>query len=614
MEHVAEELPFRISFDEIERRFGVGTRVYWHFLTFIIVSNLLLGIVMGASFLQYMTTNRADSVAQVHCFEVAAPFFVVPDGSGAAAPVKLLFEGGVRQELARESLAPPLKFSFNEIFISAYTRANNRGAWIATTVIAVLLTHLFPVAFYFYIKKRVLANKQNEYDNPFAFSGLETTQIPGNDRYTEFTRTLRTIGSIAVYLLLLVISFAIIFSLESQKRDNRGAVTIANVDIIDIAVTLVVTIINAVFGALAGVMTTFEKHLTYAAYRRSHTIKLYSFKILNVSAMYAAVGVVAISSACPYFDAGRKFLILILTDLVVQNLLEILVPWIKMRVLPLISTKFAGSSSDEANRPEFDLAQEYLELFYRQFVIYVGFTVFPLLPLCGFIVNLIEYPLDKYRMTKVCQRPKRVDVSMKWLLSVLLLCNAVIAFALPPLGTVWLLTGKVGVYEAHPYICPVFGEPTVADDSASLVQPLYKPICRALNATAAVNATATAATTAITCNASNILAPTLDVNFTQCTELISYLFDRKTALPRLAPTFTADELRVLRNPNGTACVDMAEACILPFEALMPPRQYTLRDVHLGRVGDNVTVAASAPNATATASNASATTIAATTIR
>ena len=44
-EHVVESLPFRISFDEIEKQFGIGTRVYWHFLTFIIVTNGILAFV-----------------------------------------------------------------------------------------------------------------------------------------------------------------------------------------------------------------------------------------------------------------------------------------------------------------------------------------------------------------------------------------------------------------------------------------------------------------------------------------------------------------------------------------------------------------------------------------
>jgi hypothetical protein len=562
VEHVTEKLPFRLSFDEIEKRFGVGTRVYWHFLTFIIVTNALLAIVMGASFLQYLSTDRAESIGLVHCFEVSAKYFLVRDSdvdvaAGQLQPLRLLLAPDSQQEMSRNNLVVDgrvnTRFGFGELFISSYIEQNNRNAWIATASIAVLLTHIFPFAFYFYIKKYVVANRQNEYDNPFAFSGLETTQIPGNDRYTELQRTIRIFGSVGVYLSLLLISFIVIFFLEDLNREQRGEYKLAGIDILDIVITLVVTIINAVFAAIAGLLTRFEKHLTYSSYRRSHTLKLYSFKILNVCAMYAAVGVVAISSACPYFDSGRKFLTLIITDLVVQNGIELLMPQITMRVLPLISSKFSGTGSDESRRPEFDLAQEYLELFYRQFIIYVGFTVFPLLPLCGLIVNLIEYPLDKFRLTKVCQRPKRVDVSLKWLLAILLMCNAIIAFALPPLGTIWILVGRVWPYEAHPGVCPVFGEPVIDDrDRSSAVQPAYEPICRSINQE--FNSRFS-----LTSNSTCTFLADFDNLDDNCSTLVSQLYDRITALPIDLSNSTTNV-----TTNAT-CGQMITKCIFPFE-------------------------------------------------
>lgn len=79
-------------------------------------------------------------------------------------------------------------FSIAELFISSYTFVNNRTLWIVCSSIAVVLTHLFPIAFFQYIKRVVLGNRQNEYDNPFAFSGLENEQIksthPGRSRFT----------------------------------------------------------------------------------------------------------------------------------------------------------------------------------------------------------------------------------------------------------------------------------------------------------------------------------------------------------------------------------------------------------------------------------------------
>lgn len=49
-----------------------------------------------------------------------------------------------------------------------------------------------------------------------------------------------------------------------------------------------------------------------------------------------------------------------------------------------------GKGGDEAAKPEFDVATEYLELFYRQFVIYIGMMVFPGVTVLGLFANIIE--------------------------------------------------------------------------------------------------------------------------------------------------------------------------------------------------------------------------------
>jgi hypothetical protein len=47
-------------------------------------------------------------------------------------------------------------------------------------------------------------------------------------------------------------------------------------------------------------------------------------------------------------------------------------------------------------QPEFDIAKEYMELFYKQFIICLGMTVFPLITLLGMLSYILEYMLDRY--------------------------------------------------------------------------------------------------------------------------------------------------------------------------------------------------------------------------
>jgi hypothetical protein len=72
-----------------------------------------------------------------------------------------------------------------------------------------------------------------------------------------------------------------------------------------------------------------------------------------------------------------------------------------------------GKGSNDSVRPEFDLAEEYLELIYRQFIIYLAFAIVPLVPVLGLLANIVEYRVDKYRLLRICQQPRGLQGSMR---------------------------------------------------------------------------------------------------------------------------------------------------------------------------------------------------------
>jgi len=190
-------------------------------------------------------------------------------------------------------------------------------------------------------------------------------------------------------------------------------------------------------------MTAFERHKSWGLYRKHNMIKIVAFRLCNVSAMYAGLQFAFSTGGCVLRSSGTKFFSLILTDLVVMNMLEYISPMLMSRlstVIPMMNPK----RGDEAQLPEFDVAFEYLEVFYRQFVIYIGMFVFPMMALLGFITNVLELPLDKFRMLYVCQRPRRLEMSMKRFLIVYLLVTAMAALVTWPQGGVWMLTATRG--------------------------------------------------------------------------------------------------------------------------------------------------------------------------
>ncbi len=90
--------------------------------------------------------------------------------------------------------------------------------------------------------------------------------------------------------------------------------------------------------------------------------------------------------------------------------MEIVLPWLRWRWRKKAGAR--GPYGNNSVRPEFDVSDEYpisfahlrfryLELLYRQFIIYLGMPVFPLITAIGLILNYFKFYLDKFRMIKV---------------------------------------------------------------------------------------------------------------------------------------------------------------------------------------------------------------------
>jgi hypothetical protein len=504
-ERLVSRLSVNVSLDEIERRYGVGTRIYFHFVRFIIVTNLLLGALTSISWFDYMRSRNCPdegcgrisptgqsnlgAIQLMYCFDSGANDLIIPDTKDEANPlcfgwdVPPLFQDVRRPYNASKCASTGIPallnytkvttartnpftddgFKIIELFTGQFS-GRSRIIWQLTVSSAVVLTFFFGILFRTWVRQMMVTNQfvtknkhSKDHDNPFAFSGLHAAMIPGHEHVTATERALRIVGSYAVFVLLLLASGGIIYALELKNRDDLAdpSVVVYGIRPLELAVTSVVTLINVLFNSISGYLTFFERHQLWQDQRRHNTMKLFMFKILNVMAMNFAIGGVAISSSCIYSELGRKYLLLIITDLVLGNAIELFVPWFQRVILAPMIPALQSKTSDEAMKPEFDVSQEYLELFYRQFVIYVGQPLFPLLPWVGAVSNIIEYGLDKYKLTKVCQKPKRLDITMKSFLGILLTITSVFAIAMPPTGNAWVLAGSM-LGQSEPLICPLY--------------------------------------------------------------------------------------------------------------------------------------------------------------
>lgn len=105
-------------------------------------------------------------------------------------------------------------------------------------------------------------------------------------------------------------------------------------------------------------------------------------------------------------------------------------------------------------QPEFDVAEEYLAVLYRQFIMWIGMTTFPLITVVTLFANLLELHRltslglkevvahvtaprrvvkDRYRLFRVCRRPPNTSDSLRRFLVFYLILIAIFAFASYPL-------------------------------------------------------------------------------------------------------------------------------------------------------------------------------------
>jgi len=391
-EFKVSHLPITVSLDEIERRFGIGTRLYFNFLKFIMITNAVLTVI---AFIQYVNF------------------------------------------LAHR---PSNTWKIQYLFVSSYQDEHGEyGLWMAMNIIGVIAWFVFPVCYYLYVKKRLEKNAIRDHDNPYSFSGMGVDEIAANRHFTSSQRFWRRVGVYSICAVLAVISGLIVFGLQYSIKGYAGKPTKTSLAV-SFAVSISVAFVNQVFNIACGPLTTMEKHKTYSLYRKHHGFKLITFKMINVTCMYIALSLAYTSKdKCVFEDSGTKFLTLMLTDLFLMNAVEYFVPLLRLYLTSHVK-KLSGKGSDDEAKPEFDVAQEYLELFYRQFVIYLGMSVFPMVTALGLLTNIVEYPLDKYRMLRICQKPKPLDLSMKrflifWL--TIVACAAIVSY---PQGAGWVLS------------------------------------------------------------------------------------------------------------------------------------------------------------------------------
>ncbi|KAJ3371511.1 Anoctamin-3 [Allomyces arbusculus] len=253
----------------------------------------------------------------------------------------------------------------------------------------------------------------------------EENIIPQNRNVPFYQLVMRRTFTSTVFVLMVIGSYLLTETLqnistrnrEAEKNEPGGGSSSGTLRLMDWGISMALTMINFASAFVINQLTVFDRFKTRDHTWKAAIIKLFLFRVIGVIAFYQAI-----YQADPC-SGGVKFFTLLISDLLLGNAFEIFAP----QVITWVKFPWANvnTKSDEENKPEFDVAAEYVELLYRQYIIYLGSSQFPMVALLGAIVSGSEYVVDKYRMLRVCQEPKVVNRTLRVPLAVMLLVTAI---------------------------------------------------------------------------------------------------------------------------------------------------------------------------------------------
>jgi hypothetical protein len=358
------------GWSEIESFYGIGIRIYFDFLLYLLILNGILSVFPLIGFFVHLGLS-----ADVSSFIDFVNLFFVSNYS------------------------PKLYFPWI-------------GLNAANYAIALSFAPIYWLLVRWTYSRRNIHDPEEDLGDPL--SSNET--IIENLSVSSRSRTLRVMTSYLLFVSTVAVSglLSSAFTTLDTVIDEQYQITVTFWGSLGVstAISILTTFTGTLWQKLCYTLTNFERHNTWTSWRKHNLFKYVVFKLVLV---YVVVNIrIFFSVQCPIRELGEQYVVQLVLDIFVGNIGEIVVPFVYSRLLQWWNPEKALAQD---NRPEFDVAEEYLELIYRQYVVYCGMTSFPFMPALGALANFIEFYVDKYRLYKICQKPPLIIGSTKTLVA-----------------------------------------------------------------------------------------------------------------------------------------------------------------------------------------------------
>lgn len=289
-------------------------------------------------------------------------------------------------------------------FYTSNFRPKHRPMWYTSNSVCLAVAIIFPSLFIF-----LTMCKGVKFPN-FSKAKLDETDIIlENVKYQKryYLVVLRRMLSYGMLILLLLLQGGVAYGITYGQaafvdnfKDTNDPVAQVIVVVGSVLIGLGITVVNVLYGQFATQMNKFEMYSNYWIYGLAYSTKMLIFRASQLILVNIAKSQ-TINLICPIFAFGSQYFSIMMTDLIVGNALQLVIPIVSY----IIARRCSSShSSNDDLKPEFNIAEEYISLIYRQFIIYNAMVSFPLAPTVGVIAGLIEYQIDKVKITKLTQK------------------------------------------------------------------------------------------------------------------------------------------------------------------------------------------------------------------
>lgn len=434
-EYANKRLGVCASLARIEEEYGMTLRLYFEFQYILALLNVIFFAIQLINFVWYLVTDTEN-------IKVRA--------SNASTFLGLLYAS---------NYSPSLLW-----------------VWRVTNIASMVIMLLAGPAYYIFCtllfsRKRLVDHEQRIEDD-------ESDIIEENQDVSTVNRVLRVSLSYVLAVVVLLINMGLVVGLTIAQNyavltlsiikqlGDATKISLPNHWVIigfSVVVGIITAISNKIWGMLSQKLTSFERHATWSSYRNHETFKLILFNLLNLSVIGLTKGL--FTNPCVLEIIGNQYFIQLIVDILVFNSIELIVPFVTY----FVRSRFHNGNLDDI-RPEFNISDEYLELIYRQTVIYYAMPAFPMITFIAIFSFTLEIITDKLRLLQLCKKPPRMSGSFKTLVSFFLLLSAILVLANVGSGAIYLLTGYYWcIGESTLYkckVCPIFTEQCIRNGTS----------------------------------------------------------------------------------------------------------------------------------------------------